>query len=179
MQVAEHQQQEQVRLSGMIEAGDESGSRGPPPVEGGGQPTKCQQQYGSSSNTPLHQPIETFELDVSDSDDAVEPYTDLAVPDDQAWWSEVEAAMQDDRAANGFFAEAPTIASLEVNIHSTSCHCGKLPHLCTCEYYRALRRLELQGVQQLEIVNVTDSEEAGHEPVKRRRITGKQGTQSA
>ena len=130
------------------------------------------------SNLSLHQLIESFVLDVSDSDGETGPHTSQAVHDDEAWWSDIDAAMQADDAAGGFFADGPSIANLQVDLHQATCHCGKLPHLCTCEYYRRQREIESQsGIRQLDDVSVDDPEVVLMS-VKRRRITGKQSSQS-
>ena len=131
------------------------------------------------SNLALHQLIESFTLEGSDSDNENVPqHTSQAVQDDEAWWSEVDAAMHADEASRGFFADGPSIANLLVEVHKAACNCGELPHLCTCEHHSRHQGIEQQpGVRQLAEGDVDDPEVVLMS-VKRRRITGKQSSQS-
>ena len=113
---------------------------------------------------------------------------------DQLWWEEVDVAMAADETAADFFAPSPTITVLAQSFASGGCHCGKLPHLCTCEYYRQLRQGTLERQRQAEhrasggILHLDDTQldaspsegisEEHQESVKRRRITGKRSMHS-
>ena len=148
-------------------------------------PSQRQQTRPSEkcSNLPLHQLIESFTLRSSESDDADEPHVRSQVEsEDERWWAEVDRAIATDSIADDFFAHSPAVIDLDPPALSGACPCGRLPHLCTCEYYRRLRQQELQlqlpGGLQLEVGDVASTSEM-QQPVKRRRITGKQSMQSS
>jgi len=103
--------------------------------------------------------------------------------------------MAAEEATADFFAPGPTITVIAQPCESDDCHCGKLPHLCTCDYYRQLRRREQEQQQLAEhdtagdvlhpeglLLDVSASvgtAEESQQPVKRRRITGKKSLRSS
>ena len=102
--------------------------------------------------------------------------------------------MEADGVSVGFFAPGPTITSLARPATSDACPCGRLPHLCTCEYYRQQRLREQQRQQHIEPQIADDVQQPGYlqlggsatasiaempQPVKRRRITGKRTMRSS
>jgi len=133
-----------------------------------------------------------IDSDESDAGDEQLAKTQM-MSSDERWWAEVDVAIETDGVACGYFAPGPTVTSLDLPTHPGACPCGRLPHLCTCEYHR-LRRLREQQLQrqsehqhaeavqpdvmQLEAEEVASFVEL-QQPVKRRRITGKQAMQSS
>ena len=71
------------------------------------------------------------------------------VSDDERWWAEVDRAIATDSIADDFFAHSPAVIDLDPPAPSGACPCGRLPHLCTCEYYRQQRLREQQRQQHI------------------------------
>ena len=119
-------------------------------------------------NLPLHQKIECLTLDSDDPVEAEAPHKGTqAETEDGRWWLEVDSAIEADGITDGFFAHGPSIANVAQPAPSAACACGRLPHLCTCEYHR-LR----QDLARAESIAVDSSEsECSRLPARRRAST--------
>ena len=102
---------------------------------------------GSLDETLLHRPTEHFAVDGDDHEaGGVGCDADPALRDDERWWREVEQAIEADDVGIVAFDHTPKITDLLEP--PSACACGRLPHLCTCEYHR-LQLLRL-GCEQLD-----------------------------
>ena len=84
-----------------------------------------------------HFPVSDGELEVGESADSA----GISALADEQWWQEVEREIEADSGGSSVFDRSPTIVDLLQPLQQplAACACGRLPHLCTCEYYRLKR----------------------------------------